>query len=56
MKRPDTLLSVLSVLQRSGAFDTLLQKAAASQSPDGDADYVVESDEVPQVAEVPTDD
>lgn len=56
MKRPDTLLSVLSVLQRSGAFDTLLQKAAASQSPDGDADYVVESDEVPQVEEVPTDD
>ena len=27
MKKPDTLLSVLSVLQRSGAFDTMLQAA-----------------------------
>lgn len=27
MKKPDTLLSVLSVLQRSGAFDTMLQSA-----------------------------
>ena len=27
MKKPDTLLSVLTVLQRSGAFDTMLQSA-----------------------------
>lgn len=30
MKKPDTLLSILSVLQRSGAFDVRLQKEAAT--------------------------
>jgi hypothetical protein len=30
MKKPDTLLSILSVLQRSGAFEVLLQKEAAN--------------------------
>lgn len=35
MKKPDTLLSILSVLQRSGAFDVRLQKEAGSLPPDG---------------------
>lgn len=32
MKKPDTLLGILSVLQRSGAFDTLVQKEIAETS------------------------
>ena len=46
MKRPDTLLSILSILQRSGAFDVRLQQEA-EKLPDGNV-----IDATPMEAEV----
>ena len=46
MKKPDTLLSILSVLQRSGAFDVRLQQEA-EKLPDGNV-----IDATPMEAEV----
>lgn len=37
MKKPDTLLGILSVLQRSGAFETLVQKTVAQDADSDDA-------------------
>jgi hypothetical protein len=40
MKRPDTLLSILSVLQRSGALNTALNGAPGEQEMEAEAEVI----------------